>query len=64
MAIPINETAKIYTTDGLYLLSGRFISKDDENIHLAVRQNEILKEGMTVKVVLTSNVFARPTTRR
>ena len=49
MAIPINETAKIYTTDGLYLLSGRFISKDDENIHLAVRQNEILKEGMTVK---------------
>ena len=57
MAIPINETAKIYTTDGLYLLSGRFISKDDENIHLAVRQNEILKEGMTVKVVLTSDVF-------
>lgn len=57
MAIPINETAKIYTTNDLYLMSGRFISKDDESIHLAVRQNDILKEGLTVKVMLTSEAY-------
>lgn len=57
MAIPINETAKIYTANDLYLMSGRFISKDDESIHLAVKQNEILKEGLGVKVMLTSEAF-------
>lgn len=57
MAIPINETAKIYTVTDFFIMNGRFISKDDEFIHLAVKQNEILKEGMNVKVLLTSEVY-------
>lgn len=57
MAIPINEIAKIYTVNDFFLMNGRFISKDDETIHLAVKSNDILKVGMGVKVLLTSEVY-------
>lgn len=57
MAMQINDVAKIYTADEFFLMTGRFISKDDESIHLAVKPNELLQEGQSVKVVLTSEAY-------
>lgn len=57
MAILINDIAKIYTTSDIYLMPARFVSKDKESIHLATNLNTILKEGMMIKVVLTSEAM-------
>lgn len=57
MAMQINDVAKIYTADGFYLMAGRFIAKDEESIHLAVKPNDLLQAGQSIKVVLTSEAY-------